>query len=176
MLRFIFIIVSLLSIISTKAQIGSTRSKVTLIFKEQQSLVVTHPNVELKLEGKEAFYNGAQTGRLPSHIIVNSSRPYEVNVRSVDDFFQYQDGVSILPVSIVYIHASLPGHVDNDYSVMTHIVRLSTVSTNLIQCWTFNNSHHYSVNYYIPTSDINKTINKPSGHYQTTLVYTLIPH
>ncbi|WP_267740774.1 hypothetical protein [Myroides injenensis] len=176
MYRFIFIVVALFSFITARAQIGSTRSRITLIFKEQQSLQITHPNVELKLDGKQAFYNGAQTGRLPSHIIVNSSRPYEVNVRSVDDFFQYQDGSSTLPVSIVYIHASLPGFADNDYSVMTHIVRLSTSSSNLIQCWTFNNSHHYSINYYIPVSDINVAINKPSGHYQTTLVYTLIPH
>ncbi|MGS4345547.1 hypothetical protein ACKUSY_08130 [Myroides odoratus] len=158
------------------AQIGSTRAKIVLNFREQQSLVINHPSVDLNLNKGTGYVSGVETGLLKNHLMIQCSTPYELTVRSINAYFQYENALSTLPVSIIQIKPSITVSTAVDFPLQMQTVDLTVNPQLLLQSKNAGNSQQLDVNYTIPVQHIGHTLNQKAGTYQTTIVYTLVPH
>ncbi|WP_255493544.1 hypothetical protein [Myroides sp. WP-1] len=158
------------------AQIGSTRAKIVLNFREQQSLVINHSTVELNLSKGKEYAQGVETGILKNHVLVQCSTPYELTVRAVNGYFQYENTLSTLPVSIIRIKPSFTTTPALDFPLQLQVVDLNVQPQLILQSNNRGNSQQLDINYSIPIQKIGYTLNQKTGTYQTTVIYTLLPH
>ena len=174
--KIIFTLFLLWTTTTLWAQIGSAKAKIVLNFREQQSLVINHPSVDLNLNKGTGYVKGVETGILKNHLLIQCSTPYELTVRSINAFFQYENSISALPVSIVQIKPSLTVSTAVDFPLQLRTVDLTLNPQLLLQSNNRGNSQQLDVNYTIPVQNIGYTLNQKAGTYQTTIVYTLLPH
>jgi len=147
-----------------------------LNFREQQSLVINHPSVDLNLNKGAGYAKGVETGVLKNHLMIQCSTPYELTVRSINAYFQYENALSTLPVSIIQIKPSITLSTAVDFPLQMQTVDLTVNPQLLLQSKNSGNSQQLNVNYTIPVQHIGHTLNQKAGTYQTTIVYTLVPH
>ncbi|MCS4238897.1 hypothetical protein M2306_003356 [Myroides gitamensis] len=174
--KTLFILTLLLTTSPILAQIGSAKSKIVLNFREQQSLVISHPSVDINLNKGAEYAKGVETGMLKNHLIIQCSTPYELSVRSINAYFQYENSLSGLPVSIIRIKPNITTSTALDFPLQLHPVDLTINPQLIIQSNNRGNSQQIDVNYTIPVQNIGQTLNQKAGSYQTTIVYTLLPH
>jgi len=158
------------------AQIGSTRARIVLNFKEQQSLVISHSTVDLNLNRGEVYTQGAETGILKNHVIIKCSTPYELSVRTINPYFQYESTLSSLPVSIIHIKPSVATSTLLSFPLRLSTINLSDKPQIILQSENRSNSQQIDVNYAIPKQNIVSILNKKAGTYKTEIIYTLLPH
>jgi len=174
--KILFSIFLLWTTTSLWAQIGSAKSRIVLNFSEQQSLVVNHPSVDLNLNKGTGYAKGVETGVLKNHLLIQCSTPYELTVRSINAFFQYENSLSALPVSIIQIKPSVALSTAVDFPLQLRTIELTINPQLLLQSNNKGNSQQLDVNYAIPVQNIGYTLNQKAGTYQTTIIYTLLPH
>ncbi|WP_413511631.1 hypothetical protein [Myroides odoratus] len=174
--KTLFILILLLSSYSLFAQIGSTKAKIVLNFREQQSLVINHPSVELSLNRGTEYARGKETGILKNHLVIQCSTPYELSVRTINAYFQYEAALSTLPVSIIRVRPSIATSTSLDFPLQLQTVDLTVNPQIILQSNNKGNSQYVDINYTIPIENINYILNQKAGNYQTTVVYTLLPH
>lgn len=174
--KTLFLIVLLLSSYTLFAQIGSTKARIVLNFREQQSLVINHPSVELNLNKGAGYARGIETGGLKNHLVIQCSSPYELSVRTLNAYFQFEASLSSLPVSIIRVKPSIATSTAVDFPLQLQIVDLSVNPQVILQSTNKGNSQSIDINYSIPIQNIKYTLNQKAGNYQTTVVYTLLPH
>jgi hypothetical protein len=174
--KILFTLLLFLIVSSSIAQIGSAKARIILNFKEQQSLVVTHSSVDLNLNRGEVYTQGAETGVLKNHVIVKSSTPYELSVRTINPYFQYEMSLSSLPVSIIHIKPSINTSTLLDFPLRLSTINLSDKPQIILQSENRSNSQQIDVNYTIPKQNITSILNKKAGTYKTEIIYTLLPH
>lgn len=174
--RFLLTILFFFTASIVFGQIGSARTRIVLNFKEQQSLLVSHPSVDLNLDKVDVYSNGAETGNLKSHLIVNCSTPYELSVKTINSYFQYELSLSSLPVSIINLKPSISKSTSVDSPLKLNTISLTSTAQVILQSENRGNSQQIDVNYIIPKQNVSSLLNKKPGKYQTEIIYTLLAH
>ena len=161
--------------------IGSGQTQVNVSVAQVQSLEVSQPTVGIDMSQTSHFINGNASPQQANHIQITSNTGFEVSVKSVTQFFSLNGSVTTLPVSTIMLHTVAGDDLTGSGAVVppagTQIispVQLSTSATTIVTADHGEGKRGYDITYSIPETQSGNYLNRPSGTYSTTIVYTLV--
>ncbi|MFH6937718.1 hypothetical protein [Flavobacterium sp. FlaQc-30] len=171
----------LLCPIAAMAQnIGSAQTQVNVTIAQVQSIQISQPTVNISMAKPSHFLLGNDSGQQTNHIKVSSSTAYEVTVKASTEYFSHNGNSTSLPVNTVAVK-TVTGSLTNSTAqppaglqVVPQIM-LSALPATIIKSPSGEWGRGFHVNYAIPETKSPSYLNRESGTYSTTVMYSLIP-
>jgi len=175
------IILLLFCPIAALAQIGSAQSQVNIIISQAQSIEVLQPSVNISMTQASHYLNGSSSGVQSNHVQVTSTTGYQLNVRSLTQFFSLNGSTTTLPVNSIAVQTTVGSDLTNTGTAapaglqVVSQVPLSATAATIATSPIGEGGRGFNVNYTIPANQTQNYLNKAAGTYSTTVVYTLLP-
>jgi hypothetical protein len=160
--------------------IGSAQTQVNVTIAQVQSIQISQPTVNISMAKPSHFLYGNDSGQQSNHIKVSSSTAYEVTVKASSEYFSHNGNSTSLPVNTIALK-TVTGNLTNSNAVppaglkVVPQIMLSTLPTTIIKSPVGEWGRGFHVNYAIPETKSPNYLNRESGTYSTTIMYTLIP-
>jgi uncharacterized membrane protein len=160
-------------------QIKTAQTQVNVIIAQAQSISITQPSVDIQLTQMAHYVSGNTSGVQTNHINVGSTTNYQISVRTESDYLSFNGGNSTIPVSTIALQATMGSDLTGSNTpaslttIITPSVTLSSTDTIVIKNAVAEGARGYNVTYAIPATKTSYYLNKPTGTYSTTVIYTL---
>lgn len=127
------------------------------------------------------FLSGNSSGQKVNHVKVISSAGYQVTVKASTQYFSLNGSVTTLPVNTIALKTAVGSDLSNTNTSppaglqVVSQTMLSTSPNTIITSPKGEYGRGYNVEYSIPAQQSPAYLNRTSGTYTTTVVYTLVP-
>jgi hypothetical protein len=154
------------------AQISTAESEVNLQLEQILSVEISQSSVSIPMNTPAHYLQGSSSQEITNHLQVSATSSYVLRVRTEDEYFNLDAGLSTLPVSTVRLNLT-----DNGATGVTVLtpVSLSNSDTDVASSGANEIVQYYNAVYEIPQSQTQSYINKEDGNYTTTVIYTIVP-
>lgn len=160
--------------------IGSAQTQVNITIAQVQSIQIAQPTVNISMAKPSHFLLGNDSGQQPNHIKVSSSTAYEVTVKTSSEYFSLNGNDTSLPVNTIAVKTTIGDLANSNALPPTGLqvapqIMLSASPTTIIRSPAGEWGRGFHVNYAIPETKSPSYLNRETGTYSTTIMYTLIP-
>ncbi len=163
------------------SQIGSAETQVNVVIGQVLSIEVSQPSVNIQMGVPSHFINGNSSAPQANHVQVTSNTGYEVNVKAATQYFSLAGNVTTLPVSTINILTAVGDDLTGQgatppagLQVMPE-VQLSSTDNTVINSIQGESARGFNVTYSIPANQADNYLNRDTGTYSTTIIYTITP-
>jgi hypothetical protein len=177
----ILLLLGLMAFTANAQGIGSAQTQVNVTIAQVQSLEISQPTVNINMSQTSHFVNGSASPLQSDHLKVTSNTGFEVSVKSVTQYFSLNGSVSTLPVNTIMLQTAAGSDLTGlgvanppADTVVSTPVMLSTTATPLITADEGEGKRGYHVTYSVPATQSANYLNRASGVYSTTIIYTLV--
>lgn len=154
------------------AQIGSAEAQVNLHLQQVLSVQVSQASVSIPMNTPVHYLQGNSTPQLTNHLQVSATASYVLRVRTENDYFNLNSGISTLPVNTVQLKLTENGA--TGVNVLTP-KSLSSTDTDIVTSNANEVVQNFNATYEIPQSETENYLNREEGSYSTTVIYTIVP-
>ncbi|WP_343538322.1 hypothetical protein [Sphingobacterium thalpophilum] len=135
-----------------------------IVVSDLGEIIANQQNINLNFVTANDYKNGISVNS-PAHLRVSKTTPYNLYVRATSNSFV--SGANSIPLNVLRI-----GPMAGQTGIST--ITLSTTAQQLIQNANPVIDRNLDMQFSIPASETNKLLNKPSGSYVATIVYSFV--
>lgn len=171
----VFFLIPIVSI----GQIKTAQTQVNVVIAQAQSISISQSSVDIQLTQIAHYVFGNNSGIQTNHIQVGSTTNYQISVKSGSDFLTYNGSSSAIPVNTIALQTTMGSDltgtntVASPNTIITPSIALGSVDTIIIKNAVAEGARAYNVTYAIPATNTTYYLNKPTGTYTATVIYTL---
>jgi hypothetical protein len=149
------------------------------VITQAQSISITQSTVDIQLNQMAHYVSGNTSGIQTNHIQVGSTTNYQISVKAGSDFLNFSGSNSTIPVNSIALQTTLGSDLTGgntpapSTTIITPSIALGTTETIIIKNAVAEGARGYNVSYAIPAANTSYYLNKPTGTYTTTVIYTL---
>jgi hypothetical protein len=174
-----FILIALMTPILIIGQIKTAQTQVNVTIAQAQSITITQPSVDIQLTQMAHYISGNTSSVQTNHINVGSTTNYQVSVKAESDFLSFNGSNSTIPVNTIALQTTMGSDLTGSNTpasattIITPSVTLGSADTIVIKNAVAEGARGYNVTYAIPATKTIYYLNKPTGTYTATVIYTL---